>query len=400
MSGPAAAARAADWRLGAFFAAYFATAGIFVPYFPLYLQDRGLTAAQIGIVLAMMQGMRVVGPNLWGYLADRTSHRIAILRGTALATAVCFAAILLAGGFGWVFAVMLAVSLFITAQIPVGEAITAARLRIDGSGAARYGRLRAWGSIGFITLVLAAGPLFDRIGIGWQAHVALALLALSAVTTFLIEEPPGRASQHPGVSVRERLAEPRVRWFLASAALMVFAHGAYYTYFSLHLAQLGYSKTQIGLFWVAGVVAEIAVFYTQGRFFECFGAFRLLAASFLLAALRFFLVAEFAHLWLLLFVAQVLHAATFAVHHSASIMTIQQWFPGRAGARGQAIYISIGYGVGGTAGSLVAAWLWSAFGPAIAFLSSSAAALAGWWAVHRTRAHDRTMHARAATSAG
>jgi len=398
MTGRAAAARAVDWRLGAFFAAYFATAGVFAPYFPLYLESRGLTAAQIGVVLAMTQGMRVVGPNLWGYLADRTSHRVAILRWTAIATCVSFAPILLAGGFAWVFAVMFAVNLFITAQIPVGESITAACLRQDGSGASRYGRLRAWGSFGFIALVLAAGPLFDWAGIGWQPYVGLVLLALSAATTFLIEEPRHDDSQHPAVSVRKRLAEPRVRWFFASAALMVFAHGAFYTYFSLYLAQLGYSKAQIGMFWVVGVVAEIVFFYTQGMFFARFGAFRLLAASFLLAALRFFLIAEFAHLWLLLLMAQLLHAATFAVHHSASILTIQHWFPGRAGARGQALYISIGYGVGGTAGSLVAAWLWSAFGPAAAFLSSSAAALAGWWAVQRTRTLDRAVHAHAAAS--
>ncbi len=393
------AARAADWRLGAFFAAYFATAGIFAPYFPLYLESRGLTAAQIGIVLAMMQGMRVVGPNLWGYLADRTAQRIAILRWTAAAAFACFVPILLPGGFAWTFGVMFAVNLFITAQIPVGESITAARLRQDASGAARYGRLRAWGSLGFIVLVLAAGLLFDRVGIGWQPYVALALLALAAATTWLIDAPHDE-SQQPGVSVRRRLAEPRVRWFFASAALMVFAHGAYYTYFSLHLAQLGYSKTQIGVFWVVGVVVEIAFFYTQGRFFARYGAFKLLAVSFLLAALRFFLIAEFAHLWLLLLAAQVLHAVTFAVHHSASVLTIQQWFPGHASARGQALYVSIGYGIGGTAGGLVAAWLWSAFGPATAFLSSSAAALAGWWAVQRTRILDRAAHGRAVTSTG
>lgn len=391
------AAHAADWRLGVFFAAYFATAGVFAPYFPLYLESRGLTAAQIGIVLAMMQGMRVVGPNLWGYLADRTAHRIAILRWTAAAACLSFAPILVGGGFAWVFAVMLAVNLFITAQIPVGESITAARLRQDGAVASRYGRLRAWGSFGFIALVLAAGPLFDWIGIGWQPYVGLALLALSAASTLLIEEPRHDESHLPRISVRKRLAEPRVRWFFASAALMVFAHGAFYTYFSIYLAQLGYSKALIGVFWVVGVVIEILFFYTQGRFFARFGAFRLLSASFLLAALRFFLIAEFAQVWLLLLVAQLLHAATFAVHHSASILTIQQWFPGRANARGQALYISIGYGVGGTAGSLVAAWLWSAFGPVAAFLSSSAAALAGWWAVQRTRALDSAAHAPAAT---
>jgi PPP family 3-phenylpropionic acid transporter len=161
-----------------------------------------------------------------------------------------------------------------------------------------------------------------------------------------------------------------------------------YAYLSLYLAQLGYSKTAIGVFWVLGVAVEIAVFYVQGRLFRRFDLLVLVEASLLLAAVRFFLIAEFAAIVALLVVAQVLHAATFGVHHSASVMTIQRWFPGRAAARGQALYISIGYGVGGTAGSLVAAWLWSFAGPAEAFLSSTLAALLGWLAVRRARQYD------------
>jgi MFS transporter, PPP family, 3-phenylpropionic acid transporter len=380
-----------DMRLGLLFAAYFATAGVLAPYLPLYLQHRGLSAVEIGIVLAMGQAMRLAGPNLWGWLADRRGQRLLILRWTALAACLSFAAIFAPGGFVLLFTVMLFVNFFMTAQMPLGEAITAAYLRTDAAAphAARlYGRLRACGSIGFIVLVLAAGMLFDLAGIGWQPVLALGLFSLTAWAAFRVREHVVPDPVHKRVSVRSRLREPRVQWFFLSAALMVFAHGALYTYLSLYLAQLGYSKTAIGVFWVVGVVVEIAFFYTQGRFFRRFGAFALLNAAFLLAVLRFFLIAEFANWWLLLLFAQVLHAATFAVHHSASILTVQQWFPGAAAARGQALYVSFGYGLGGTAGSLLAAWLWSAVGPSAAFLSSSAAAALGWWAVQRARALD------------
>jgi PPP family 3-phenylpropionic acid transporter len=70
------------------------------------------------------------------------------------------------------------------------------------------------------------------------------------------------------------------------------------------------------------------------------------------------------------------------------VLTIQRWFPGRAAARGQALYISTAYGVGGTSGSLVAAWLWSAFGPSWAFVASSVAAVIGAWAVRRAQRRD------------
>jgi PPP family 3-phenylpropionic acid transporter len=216
--------------------------------------------------------------------------------------------------------------------------------------------------------------------------IALCVVLLAAST--VVVDPPSVDLPHERVSVRARLREPRVRWFLFAAALMVFAHGALYTYLSLYLAQLGYSKAAIGVFWVLSVIVEIGFFLTQGRWFARYGIQPLLFASFLIAAVRFLLIAELASVWWMLVFAQVLHAVTFAVHHSASILTVQRWFPGRAAARGQALYISIGYGVGGTAGSLVAAALWSSFGPSWSFVSSSVAALIGAWAIRKAQRYD------------
>jgi len=355
-----------DWRLAAFFACYFATAGVFAPYFPLYLAERDLSAAQIGIILAVGQGMRVLGPNLWGYLADRHADRLQILRWTALATCASFAPIFAGVGFGFVFCVMLAVNFFITAQMPLAEAIAATRLRGDARAPTRYGRLRAVGSLGFIVSVLACGPLLEYAGTQWQPILSFAMLAICVWVAFVVRDAPHQEPAHTRVSVRARLAEARVRWFFGSASLMVFAHGALYTYLSLYLARLGYSKTQIGVAWAIGVVAEVLFFSTQGRFFRRFNVFSLLTFSFVVAAARFVLIAEFARWWLVLVLAQCLHAITFAVHHSASILTVQQWFSGAASARGQALYISLAYGVGGTLGSLVAAWLWVAVDPAAA----------------------------------
>jgi len=376
------------WRIGLFFAAYFAAAGILAPYFPLYLEHRGLNAAQIGIVMAVSQGMRIFGPTVWGWLADHTTERVRILRFTSIAAAICFVPVLFPGGFGYVLLTMFAVNFFMTGQVPIAEAMTATQLRGDPQAATRYGRLRVWGSISFVVTVLATGVLLDWAGVALHPWLVLVLLAATALAGQWVREAPHAPHAASKVSVRELLGQPRVRWFFLSVLLMIFAHGALYTYFSLHLAALGYSKSAIGLFWILGVVIEIGFFFVQGRIFARFDPFRLLAASFALAALRFALIAEAADVIVLLVVAQMLHAATFAVHHSASILTLQRWFHGRATARGQALYVSIGYGVGGTAGSLLAAWLWSAYGASAAFLSSSVAALLGWLAVRRARVHD------------
>lgn len=388
MSAGATAVERDGWRLGVFFAAYFALAGLLGPYMPLYFESIGLSAVDIGLLIAMGQGMRVIGPALWGWIADHTQRRTALLRWTSIAIAISFSLLLVPAGFAFVFFAMLLLNLFMTAQMPVGEALVSARLRGRTDSAARYGRLRVWGSGAFVVIVLALGPAFDRFGMEIAVPVGMALCLALIAAVYQVREVESFDPAHERVSVTARLRESRVRWFLIAGALMVFAHGALYTYLSLYLAQLGYSKTAIGVFWVLSVVVEMGFFLTQGRWFTRFGLWPLLTASFLIAAVRFLLIAELAAIWWMLALAQVLHAFTFAVHHSASILTIQRWFPGRAAARGQALYISTAYGVGGTSGSLVAAWLWSVAGPSWAFVSSSVASLVGVWAIRRAQRHD------------
>jgi MFS transporter, PPP family, 3-phenylpropionic acid transporter len=393
MSAATAAPDLASRRLGMFFGAYFALVGIIAPYLPLYFEHRGLTAVQIGLLIALGQAMRMVGPNLWGWLADRSERRLGILRVTSLALVASFALLIFPGGFGIAFVAMLFVNFFQTAQMPIAEALASAQLRGRADAPARYGRLRVWGSLAFVAVVLLAGPLFDRVGMQAALWVAIGLAVMLMLASFGVLEQRSVELAHEQVSVRARLREPRVRWFFASAALMVFAHGALYAYLSLYLAQLGYSKTAIGVFWVVSVVLEVAFFYTQGRWFARFGVFPLMTFAYAVAAVRFLLIAELATVWWVLAIAQAMHAVTFAVHHSASVLTIQRWFPGRAAARGQALYISMAYGLGGTAGSLVAAWLWSSLGPSWAFVAGSVAALAGGWAALRMRRADRTRAA-------
>jgi len=387
MSAPVAPAPS-FWRLGAHFAAYFGLAGIIAPYLPLYFQARGLTAFEIGVLVAMGQMMRMVGPNLWGWLSDRAPRRTPMLRATAVALLASFCLLFIPGGFLFVFGVMLLVNLFQTAQMPIAEALASARLRGRSDAATRYGRLRLCGSLGFVAVVIAAGPLFDRLGIAAALPVGVALALLLVLVAWGVPEQGAHEEAHERVSIRGRLREPRVRWFLLSAALMVFAHGAMYTYLSIYLAQLGYSKSAIGVFWVLSTLFEIVFFYTQGRWFARFGLYPLLVASFFVAALRFVLIGQLAGIWWVLAFAQLLHAVSFAVHHGASVMTIQRWFPGSAAARGQALYISAAYGAGGSAGSLAAAYLWTWGGPGWAFGSSSAAALLGAWAIRQARRHD------------
>ena len=358
---------------GLFLFAYYGYVGVFSPYASLFFAHQGMSAPQIGVLMSMMQVMRIFGPAAWGWLADRSQRRVLVLRATAIGALGACGGLLFGQGFAWYFTVMVAINTFTSAQGPLSEALMLSSMRGDLS---HYGRLRLWGSIGFIVAVTAAGELLDRFGIVNMPWVALALLALVLCASLCMREAPQAPPEQNAPSVTQLMRRPEVIAFFTSTFLMIAAHAALYVFYSLYLSGLGYSNTVIGLMWSLGVLAEIAFFYYQAPIFRRFGVRALMLACLLAAVARFLLIGFCAESLALLVLAQVLHAATFGTHHSASVAMLQRWFSGPLQSQGQALYISISYGLGGTLGGLALSAAWDAFGPRSVFLLAAAAALA------------------------
>lgn len=347
-----------------FFFAYYGFVGVFNPYASLYFAEKGLTAAQIGVLMSLMQVMRIFGPNLWGWVADHSQKRVTVLRMTALAALVAFSGMFFGQTFTYFFVVMVALNTFTSAQGPLSEALMLSEMRGDLT---HYGRLRLWGSVGFIMSVTCAGQLLDWRGIDLMLWISFLMLALVLAASLRMQETAHAHGHQDVPSVLTLLKRREVLAFFTSTFLMIAAHSALYVFYSLYLAQLGYSKTVIGLMWSLGVVAEIVFFYYQAPIFRRFGVRNLMLASLLIAALRFAMIGFCAQSLFWLLIAQVLHAATFGVHHSASVVTLQRWFSGPLQARGQALFISISYGLGGTVGGLVLSAFWDGLGPQAVF---------------------------------
>ena len=318
--------------------------------------------------------MRIFGPNLWGWVADHTQKRVVVLRITAAAALLMFAGMFFGHTFLQFFLVVIAVNAFTSAQGPLSEALMLSEM---GGDLTHYGRIRLWGSVGFIVLVMLAGQLLDWRGIHLFPAICFVMLSLALIASMRMREQPQLSAVYDTPSVISLLRRREVAAFFTSTFLMIAAHAALYVFYSLYLADLGYSKTVIGLMWALGVIVEIACFFYQAPLFRRFGVQTLMIASLLLAVVRFLMIGFCAQsLWLLM-VAQVLHAATFGVHHSSSVMTLQRWFSGALQARGQALYISISYGLGGTLGGLAFGELWSKFGAQSVYFAAAMCALGG-----------------------
>jgi PPP family 3-phenylpropionic acid transporter len=362
----------------ALFFAYFAFVGMFSPYLSLWFDARGLSIGQIAVLMSLPQVLRIVAPPFWGWLADRGGRRVLLLRGTALASLAVLLAFPLADGMSGYVLLMLSLFFLTAAQMPVGEAIA---LGLAQGDAGRYGRMRVWGSVGFVATVLAGGPLLDRFGLDALPWLMAAAMALLVLVTFRLREPAAVGPSRGGVSLGERLREPAVMLFLASAFLMVFAHAALYAFYSLFLERLGFSRTAIGIMWAVGVVCEIALFVMQRRLFDRFTPMRLLAFSFLVCALRFAMIGASEGALVVLVAAQVMHAITFGLHHSASMAVLHRWFEPAQQGRAQAAFIVVAYGLGGAIGGLTAGQLWERVSPSAAFFAAAAAGGIGWVAV-------------------
>lgn len=364
-------------RIASFFGAYFAYLGLFAPYLSLWLSGRGFTPTEIGILISPMQWARVIGPPAWGWLADHAPGANGVRRLVQLSALLGFVSalmLMLDLGFWSIFLVLSVMAFFLSSQVPITESIA---MQASHGDLKKYGRMRVWGSIGFIVAVMFAGQWFDRVGIQWLPQTLLFMLAILFVTTLIL--PPREVhdlSPQPAM-LKDMLAQKNIRGFLWASFFMLLAHAPLYTLFSLWLDAQGYSRTQIGLLWALGVVAEIVMFQWQHKLFVSFSVERCWIWSFVVTAIRFLMIAFSGGSIVVIILAQLLHAVTFGLHHSASMSLIRQWFPAQAQARGQAFYTMASYGLGGSLGGIAAGMIWEAISPQASFVAASIAALIG-----------------------
>lgn len=378
MNDPAPRFRTAPF--GALWVFYYGAIGLFNPYSSLWLAHLGYSTLTIGSFASLQSWTRVVGPYAWGWLADHGGRRVALLRVATVLSALAAAALWGVRDAGVVALALAVAALYLAngAVTPIGESLLLKHLhRADGLDTRKYGRVRLWGSVGFIVSVMLFGVVLQHTGIAALPLFTLVLFTLLAWAAWRLP-----AQGEDNSSARERLPvgpvmrRPEVRWFFAGVMLTVLAHTAMYAFFSLYLDRLGYGKPAVGALWAVSVAAEIAFFALAGRHFARIDEYRWLVVAALLTALRFAVTAAFGEVPAVLAAAQLTHAVTFAAQHMACTSLIARFFPDRLRTRGSALYTTLGYGVPGVVGGVAGGLLSERFGLAAVFWAAAVAGLA------------------------
>jgi len=337
------------FNLSRFYFIYYFFVGAFVPYWGLYLKSEHFSPADIGILMSLFQISRIFAPNFWGWLADHTGKRVQWIKLTAFLGLCGFTAVFWAHSFYWLFFVMAALSLFTSSTLPLAESLTLAHLATTNG---HYSRIRMWGSLGFIVAAVILGYLIDFTGIRSLLWFLLAVQITLFALTHTLPDAKVEPHAHDHFSIWQVIKQPNVLALLIGCALMVTAHGVLYNFYSIYLSEHGYSKGMIGLLWSVGVICEIGIFMLMPKIMTRYSLKTIMLISLLLAVLRFAMIGVAVDNIVLLVIAQTLHAATFGSFHAASVEVITQFFNGRHQAKGQAIYNSVAYGIGGTIGGV------------------------------------------------
>ncbi|MDD5180332.1 MAG: MFS transporter [Gallionellaceae bacterium] len=362
------------WRIAGFYFFYFAFVGMFAPYWSLYLKSIQFNVVEISILMSVQPVMRMLAPTLWGWLADSTGKRQQVIGMAAFCAALSYLGVFFTTQFYGLLLVMALMSFFWSASMPLVEATTLTYL---GKNSARYGRIRSWGSVGFIVTVLGLGYAFDTITIFWILWVGVAIKL--GILFFARRIPPTEVLAHHTDSqpILHLALQPQVLALFGTCFLMALAHGPYYTFFSIYLVEHGYAKSAVGWLWALGVICEIGVFFLMPWLMRRYTLPQILMASMALAVLRFLLIGWCVDSLPLLLFAQILHAATFGAYHAAAVALIHRFFQGRHQSKGQALFGSITYGAGGMLGGLISGSLWQQWGANVMYTMSAVAALMG-----------------------
>ncbi len=368
-------------RLGAFYFFYFAVIGGFQPYWGLYLQGQGFSPAAIGELMAIVMATRIIAPNFWGYIADHTGKRLQLVRFGAFMMLVVWLGVFWAREYWSLALVLLAYGFFQNAILAQFEAVTMAHL---GQRRERYSLIRLWGSLGFIVTGTGLGILFDHISVDSLPMWLLACALATWLSSMLVPDikTPKRHEASDGLwTILKR--QPVWAFFIAHF-LLQFSHAPYYTFYSIHLEEHGYSRTEIGWLWGVGVLAEIGLFLVMHRFMPWLGEMRLMLWSLLLAGMRWLVIGFMVDSHLAIWLAQLLHAASFATFHAAAMVLIYRHFGDGHQGQGQAIY-SMLWGMGVAIGSLLTGMVWATTTSAWVFAAAALMCLLAWGILMLTR---------------
>lgn len=369
-------------KLGAFYFFYYSIVGTFMPYWSLYLQDQGFSFNEIGLLSSIAIMTRFFAPFIWGWIADKSGQRMLLVRiATWMEAMIWFLIFIIPNHFQSIALLMLIFSFFQNAILAQFEGVTL--FWLGEKRAELYGKVRKWGSVGFIVGVFSIGALLEIVAISMLPIMLLCIAFTAFIWSFTIQEPShAPKSQKKLEPLLPILKRPIVWAFFSIEFVMLFAQAPFYSFYSNYLKQAGFSTTEIGFLWSVGVIAEIIMFAYATFFLKHFSWRSLISLCLCMTGIRFVIVGVFPEIFIMQFISQTLHAFSFGLFHVLAMRIIFQNFSLGQQGRGQALYSTM-WGLGVASGSILAGHYWQQFSGEWIFIFAGCMTVVGFFFVYQ-----------------
>ena len=343
--------------LSIFYFFYFAIVGVYMIFMPKVLAMVGYSASEIGIIFGAAPLVRFILPFFFtrGLKLDAKVFNIA----TVVMLLSAFAFYFSIDNFYALFLSNIALGIGMSLILPYVEVLS-----LEYIGKEKYGKIRLFGSVGFILVALVLVKFLS------SAQIALIYLLVVTLMTSIVSFILIRISKKVERRSENNLHDISLlkHWKLwTSMMLMQMSFGAFYNFFTIYETAHGISLDMTINLWVFGVIVEIIMLFFQGRFLKLNLLFILEITTFS-AVIRWILLFLFPQNLTLLFVAQSLHALSFALFYSASISYLHQLYSSKALA--QQFYSGITFGLGGFIGAIVFGYVYEYFADYTFFVAS------------------------------
>lgn len=321
-------------RISLFYVTLHACMGVYLPGMQAWYQAQGVTPAQLGALGFITILARVITNPFVGSWIDRNGHARRVTIALSCLTVGLHALNLWGEGFLVLLAIAVAYTIVRAPVGPLGDAIAITTCQREGID---FGRVRFWGSVGFMVFVIIGGPLIDHFGVQAVPLLALPLFMLTILGAWALprdaEVPRGSRPQAP---VRFLLRQPVFIVFLAASSLAQASHAVLYAFSTLHWNAVGLNQTQIGWLWGVSTTIELVVFWWSRSIVTRFRPATMIALGALTTLPRWGFHAVATDFWV--FVAlQLLHAGTFALAYLGALQFIARQLPPSHAASAQTL---------------------------------------------------------------
>jgi PPP family 3-phenylpropionic acid transporter len=345
--------------ISAFYFFYFASVGVYIIFLPKVLHDIGYSAFDIGVLFALFPLMRFLTPFFFLKKIELT-HRL-FINSTLVSTLLALMFFFTIDSFWLFFINNLLLGIATSLMLPFVEAIAIAVLQKE-----RYGKIRLFGSIGFMAVALVLAKYLDDYTVALDFY--LVTLAFTALFAIILSQSDKKS--RPSTPVSDEKFSLLKYWpFWVSMFLMQMSFGSFYNFYTIYETSHGVSLEMTSYLWSFGVLCEIIMLYYQAPLLKKINLMTLVKVSILLTAIRWYVVYMYPDSLIIAFVAQSVHALSFGLYHSAMTMYLFTLYENKKLA--QQFLFGIAYGLGGFVGAIVAGKLYGEY----LFLSSAIIAM-------------------------